>query len=538
MQVEKYNILHDNSNGKNVLQAKLKSISDKAVNNVFADIECYDAANDEVGTVKDVLYTVGGIKKGGIFGAKQAINTGFSNVGKIKIIMTKVVFEDESVWRNESNQPLEEYEGAEAKKYLNDYALYEQYMRECNKIKADSRYVITTKDDVWICSCGQPNPASTDKCYICGADKAELIKISDKNYLSEELRKYNEKQESIRLYQEEEARRKEEAARAEDKRRALIRAEQEQLAAEKKKKQLKLLAVGAAAVCIIAVLAFTANYFMKSSKYNKATELMAQEKYSEAEDIFTSLGDFKDSQKLAFTNKVKINNYPISAGFFHTIGLKADGSVVAIGANNHDQRDVSDWSDIVAVSAGAAHTVGLKANGTVVAVGYNDDGQCDVSDWSDIVAVSAGDLNTVGLRADGSVVAVGNNECGQCDVSDWSDIVAVSAGLAHTVGLKADGSVVAVGNNECGQCDVSDWSDIVTVSAGGLYTVGLRADGSVVAVGYNDDGQCDVSGWSDIVAVSAGVLNTVGLRSDGSVVAVGNNEYGQCDVSDWSDIGK
>lgn len=33
------------------------------------------------------------------------------------------------------------------------------------------------------------------------------------------------------------------------------------------------------------------------------------------------------------------------------------------------------------VAAGGAHTVGLKTDGTVVAVGYNDGGQCDISDW-------------------------------------------------------------------------------------------------------------------------------------------------------------
>ena len=53
-------------------------------------------------------------------------------------------------------------------------------------------------------------------------------------------------------------------------------------------------------------------------------------------------------------------------------------------------REETDKSKIVAVSAGLYHTVGLTSDGTVVAVGDNDDNQCDVSDWTDIVAVSAG----------------------------------------------------------------------------------------------------------------------------------------------------
>ena len=76
----------------------------------------------------------------------------------------------------------------------------------------------------------------------------------------------------------------------------------------------------------------------------------------------------------------------------------------------------------MAISVGSNHTVGLKADGTVVAVGYNKYGQCEVSDWTDIVAVSAGDNHTVGLKADGTVVAVGDNDYDKCDVSLWRDI--------------------------------------------------------------------------------------------------------------------
>ena len=60
----------------------------------------------------------------------------------------------------------------------------------------------------------------------------------------------------------------------------------------------------------------------------------------------------------------------------------------------------------MAISAGSDSTVGLKADGTVVAVGDNEYGQCDVSDWTDIVAISVDD-HTVGLKKDGTVVAVG-----------------------------------------------------------------------------------------------------------------------------------
>ena len=229
----------------------------------------------------------------------------------------------------------------------------------------------------------------------------------------------------------------------------------------------------------------------------------------------------------------------IAAGSYHTVGLKADGTVAAVGADAVGQWYAAGWKDIVAIAAGTNHTVGLKADGTVAAVGANNDGQCNVAGWRNIVAIAAGSGSslsggrTVGLKSDGTVVAVGENEHGQCNVTGWKEIVAIAAGLEHTVGLKADGTVVAVGDNVCGQCDVSGWRDIVVIAAGALHTVGLKGDGTVVAVGSNTNGQCDVTGWEDIVAISAELGHTVGMRADGTVVAVGDNQYGQCNVTGW-----
>jgi len=128
------------------------------------------------------------------------------------------------------------------------------------------------------------------------------------------------------------------------------------------------------------------------------------------------------------------------------------------------------------VAAGYSHTVGLKADGTVVAVGENYYGQCDVGGWTDIIQVTVGYDRTVGIKSDGTVVAVGNNAFGKCDVGAWTNIIQVATGYDHTVGLKTDGTVVAVGSSDVGRCDVGDWTDIVEVTAGYGHTVGLKSD--------------------------------------------------------------
>jgi len=223
----------------------------------------------------------------------------------------------------------------------------------------------------------------------------------------------------------------------------------------------------------------------------------------------------------------------------HTVGLKADGTVVAVGGNKEGQCNTGSWRDIVAIAAGGDHTVGLKAEGTVVAVGRNEYGQCNTGSWRDIVAISAGADHTVGLKADGTVVAVGDNKYGGwCNTGSWRDIVAIAAGSDHTVGLKADGTVVAVGGNKEGQCNTGNWQGIVSITAGSDHTVGLKVDGTVVAVGDNKyGGRCNTGSWRDIVAIAGGLFHTVGLKADGTVVTVGNNSDGQCYTESWRDIG-
>jgi alpha-tubulin suppressor-like RCC1 family protein len=236
----------------------------------------------------------------------------------------------------------------------------------------------------------------------------------------------------------------------------------------------------------------------------------------------------------------------IAAGTWHTVGLKSDGTVVAAGDNHFGECDVGGWMEIIVVAAGRSnggccevgnwtginqtatghyHTVGLRSDGTVVAVGPSHwslsyYGQCEVGCWTDIIQVAAGGYHTVGLKDDGTVVAVGRNDREQCEVGNWTGIIQVAAGNFHTVGLKSDGTVVALGSCKLGRCDVGDWTDIIQVGAGEWITVGVKSDGTVVAA-PDDEGseRCQVGAWTDIVQVAGGSQHTVGLRSDGTVVA-------------------
>jgi hypothetical protein len=93
----------------------------------------------------------------------------------------------------------------------------------------------------------------------------------------------------------------------------------------------------------------------------------------------------------------------VSAGFVHSLALKADGTVVAWGAGttndgsqsvNYGQAIVpAGLSNVVAVVAGVVHSVALKADGTVVVWGDNQYGETNVPAGLDnVVALSPGAL--------------------------------------------------------------------------------------------------------------------------------------------------
>jgi hypothetical protein len=331
-------------------------------------------------------------------------------------------------------------------------------------------------------------------------DVDKLIPICEQRYA--ELKKQREAAQKEADRKAEEEARKEAARKTEEARKENERKFEEVLQEAARKKRYKRVCLATIAAVIFAIIGFTyllRTVIIPNGRYQDAKALLQSGDKAAAAIKFYQAGNCKDAkaQSTALWDNIAVRD-TLSAGHGHTVGIKADSTVVAQGSNYRDNCDVLEWTDIVAISAGGYHTVGLKADGTVVAVGDNEYGQCDVSDWTDIVAISAGSDHTVGLKADGTVVATGSHLFHKCDVSYLTDIVAISAGDYHTIGLKADGTVVAVGNNGYEQCNVSEWTDIVAISTGNYHTVGLKKDGTVVAVGRNNDDQCEVSDWKDI----------------------------------------
>ena len=142
------------------------------------------------------------------------------------------------------------------------------------------------------------------------------------------------------------------------------------------------------------------------------------------------------------------------------------------------------------VAAGGYHTVGLKADGTVVAVGWNIYGQCDVDSWTGIQQVTVGDWHTVGLQADGTVIAVGLNDDEQCEVDDWDLMPGPSLSADFSASPTSGPAPLRVNFTDQSTGDITSWSwdfgdgatsteqnPSHTYTDAGTYTVSLTVTG-------------------------------------------------------------
>jgi alpha-tubulin suppressor-like RCC1 family protein len=300
---------------------------------------------------------------------------------------------------------------------------------------------------------------------------------------------------------------------------------------------------------------------------------------------------------LAAPAAITVTNIAQGCNAAHTLFLKSDGSLWGMGQNTSGQLGdgTSNWyynqtnqpdeivaSNVVAVAAGADHSLFLKSDGSLWAMGYNIAGQLGDGTnngtnrpeeivASGVTAIAAGYQYSLFLKSDGSLWAVGFNADGELGdgTSDNNintpekivagGVTAIAAGCQHSLFLKSDGSLWAMGCNLCGQLGdgtsnvgTNQPEEIVSggvtaIAAGGTfgglgYSLFIKSDGSLWGMGFNQygqlgDGTTDSGNYmtnqpeqivaSGVTAVAAGGSHSLFIKSDGSLWAMGYNYPGQ-----------
>lgn len=267
----------------------------------------------------------------------------------------------------------------------------------------------------------------------------------------------------------------------------------------------------------------------------------------------------------------------------HMVGLKEDGTVVAVGSNDYGECEVSEWNNIVAIQASSGCTFGKKADGTFV-IATNDkalersfntivNGESLTATADESAAPSAaGDLMAEIETAsqEEKTFAIGENSFafidsrGQVhrfeitdaavselpvDIADNQNFVSLEfspRGNGAGFGIKKDGSVTVLSNGASGVYnyeaalgfltniqDIVSFEDEVTLSNGKqdmqAEIIGLRKDGTIADVVLRQKDDTAVlhptyDKWKNIKSITVNYLVAVGLNKDGTISEIGTPE--------------
>lgn len=204
----------------------------------------------------------------------------------------------------------------------------------------------------------------------------------------------------------------------------------------------------------------------------------------------------------------------IAAGGYHSLAVRANGTVAAWGLNNYGQLDVpADLTNVLSIAAGGYFSLALRSDGTVIGWGANELGQASVpGGLSNVVEIAAGWNHGLAVKADGTVTAWGQNNAGQAEPPSGANLIlSVAGGEAHSLALRFDGSVIGWGD-----VSLPSLTNIVAIAANGYHDLALRSDGTI----WESTGQVPED-FNNAIAVAAGYSHSLALRGDGTVVAWG-----------------
>lgn len=268
----------------------------------------------------------------------------------------------------------------------------------------------------------------------------------------------------------------------------------------------------------------------------------------------------------------------ITAGSYHTLALKKDGTVWAWGENADGELgngtytnssvpiQVSGLTGVTAIAGGEFSSLALKADGTVWSWGLLDAPIGNVpkvvSGLAGVIAIAGGFDHALALQSDGTVWAWGDNSFGQLgvgpsvqtygmlvQVSGLSGVVAIAAGYSYSLALANDGTVWGWGDDIFGQlgngpyhggpvpAQVTSVTGVAAIAAGDAYALALKSDGTVWVWGYDSDfGNTETSnanvpmqltGLAGVTAIAAGSYHGLAMKGDGTVWGVGADYDGQ-----------
>ncbi len=282
----------------------------------------------------------------------------------------------------------------------------------------------------------------------------------------------------------------------------------------------------------------------------------------------------------ATTSLMSAGAVKVAAGDYHSLFLKNDGTLWAMGLNNCGQLGDGTTTtastpeqiatSVTQVAAGGNHSLFVKTDGSLWAMGNNSDGEIGDGTSTNratpvqvavgVIGIAAGAYHSFFIKADGSLWAMGYNGYGGLGdgtttsrltpVQVAAGATRVAAGAYHSLFIKTDGTLWGMGHNSNGELgdgaftnNVNTPEQVATgvsqVAAGsdGYHTLFVTTDGMLWAMGYNGYGQLGdgtstsrsaaVQVAANVALIAGGDDHSLFVKTDGTLWAMGFNNHGQ-----------
>lgn len=293
----------------------------------------------------------------------------------------------------------------------------------------------------------------------------------------------------------------------------------------------------------------------------------------------------------------------IDAGTNFSLAIKDDGSLWSWGANYNGQlgngvngfgstfnvtipTQVGASTDWEKISAGSYHSLAIKNDGTLWAWGSNNSNSLGIGTGNQIIIntptqigidnnwqkISAGEYNNLAIKNDGTLWAWGSNAFGEVgngtvnvivsnpiQIGSDTDWQSIQTCYNFSLAIKNDGTLWAWGINSSGQFGNGTTTDSnvpiqigtdntwVSIAGGVGYGLGIKSNGKLYGWGSNDLGQLGngtnignllpvqigiENDWSKIYAGNFFAAYTVmAIKNNGTLWGWGNNGNGQVGVT-------
>jgi formylglycine-generating enzyme required for sulfatase activity/alpha-tubulin suppressor-like RCC1 family protein len=221
------------------------------------------------------------------------------------------------------------------------------------------------------------------------------------------------------------------------------------------------------------------------------------------------------------------NVVALAAGTFHSLALRADGTVVAWGLNDARQTNVpADLTGVIAIAAGRDYSLALKDDGTVAGWGLGSGGAWrPPANWTNIVAIDGGRDWAVALRRDGRVVGLSPYPTilTRLVTADLTNIVALDATEALAAYWRTDHTLVVKMVPDFASRPAAPFGlgGAVSFTGHGDTNYVLKGDGRVLywrAAPRSGGPKPLPASWNPVVAIAGGEQHVLGLQADGTVV--------------------